>query len=276
MTFVYLIQKKLHLNQHIFKCGLLKNIKNINQENKIILLIKDVHKCIDFKELISLLEVKYKKYDKKNYFIGSESDLVYFINNYYKSKFIDKLNNKILDKKMEIIEKICLSNFLKDTEKYEQLIKFSNKKIEIRNILFNSGLLLKNKSDEIKNIIFNNNINKLGNENYDYINNEIIISMIKSDNLVSILNNFINLIHFNNDYPENNNIMYDKFSINIINNNYLENKDNNKEIFYKIFENTIFKLYIFIYNAILVNLDNDELYHKVLLLLNKLNLIKQN
>jgi hypothetical protein len=276
MSYVYLIQKKSDLNQNIFKCGMLKTKKNINKENKIHLLIEDKYKCINFSELISLLEITFKKHTKKNYFQGVEQDLVYFISNYYRSNFYNKFNNQINEKKKEIVDKICLSDFLKDTEKYEQLIKFSNKKIEIRNILFDSSLTYGKKRDEINKIIFNTNINSFGNENLDYITNDMIISLIKNDNLINILDNFLNLVHFNNEYPENKNITYDKFSINIIENNLLMNKINNKEMYDKIFDNTIFKLYVLIYKALLLNMDNDELYHKGLLMLKKINLIKQN
>jgi len=276
MSYVYLIQKKSDLNQNIFKCGMLKTKHNINKENKINLLIEDKYNCINFVELISLLESNFMKHNKKNYFQGNEQDLVYFISNYYRSNFYNKFNNQINEKKKEIVDKICLSDFLKDTEKYEQLIKFSNKKIEIRNILFDSSLTYGNKRDEINKIIFNTNINSFGNENLDYITNEIIISLIKDDNLINILDNFLNLVHFNNEYPENKNIIFDKFSINIIENNLLINKNNNKEMFNKIFDNTIFKLYVLIYKAVLLNMDNDELYHKGLLVLKKINLIKQN
>jgi hypothetical protein len=276
MSYVYLIQKKSDLNKNIFKFGMLKTKHNINKENKINLLIEDKYKCINFVELKSLLETNFKKHDKKNYFIGNEQDLVYFISNYYRSNFYNKFNNKIDEKKKEIVDKICLSDFLKDTEKYEQLIKFSNKKIEIRNILFDSSLTYIQKKDEINKIIFNNNINSFGNENLDYITNDMIIALIKNDNLINILDNFLNLVHFNNEYPENKNIIYDKFSINIIENNLLMNKNNNKEMYDKIFENTVFKLYVLIYKTVLLNMDNDELYHKGLLVLKKINSIKQN
>ena len=66
-------------------------------------------------------------------------------------------------------------------------------------------------------------------------------------------------------------IIYDNFSINIIENNLLVEKKNNKEIFDKILDNSIYKLYFSIYKIMLLNIDTDELYHKGLFILNKLN-----
>lgn len=271
MSYVYLIQKKSDLNKNIFKFGMLKTVKNINKENKIILLIEDKYNCIKMSELRHLMINKFERGDKKDYFIGNESDMTYLISNYYRLNFFNKLNNTIHDKKKDIIHDICMSSILKETEKYEQIIKMTNKKIDVRNILFDSNLNNTEKFEDIIKLISESNVNLFGMENTNYISDEEIIELIKNNDLGTILDKYLNLVHFNEEHPENKNIIYDNFSINIIENNLLVEKKNNKEIFDKILDNSINKLYFSIYKILLLNIDTDELYHKGLYIINKLN-----
>ena len=103
------------------------------------------------------------------------------------------------------------------------MFHFSNKQSKYKHIKKNN---CKPKSiiHAINNNITNNNItdniNNYGSERIDYISNEDISRMIKDDS--NTLPLYIECKHFNKNFPENNNIKYDK------NKNIYLIKENNK------------------------------------------------
>ena len=92
MTYLYLIQKKEFIDKNIYKIGLLKSIDRINKNHKIILLIKDEYNLINLKSLDKSMIEKFQKL-KKNYFIGNENSIKYFM--FFIYKYID---NYVLSK----------------------------------------------------------------------------------------------------------------------------------------------------------------------------------
>jgi hypothetical protein len=205
-----------------------------------------------------------------------------------------------------MIKIICLSKYLKDTEKYEQLIKLSNQKLNIRNIIFDSNIEQIEKFNKINNIISINSeilqpstvpantinlseddlntlvttsINSYGSENINNWDEKYIIELIKYNTTINIIDKFINLIHFNAEYPANNNIKFDNTNIDtnikIYKNNKWLEASNKLYIFNKILNDAIKELYLLIHKVVLKNSLQDELYSKGLIILNNLCMLKK-
>jgi hypothetical protein len=304
MNYLYLIQKKEDKNTNIYKIGLLKYNNRINKSHDIILLLKNINKCINIDDLTKVLEANFKMVDTKSkYWIGHKTKLIYVISRFYKDRmqYFDTINNQ----KNEMIKIICLSKYLKDTEKYEQLIKLSNQKLNIRNIIFDSNIEQIEKYNKINNIISINSevlqpsivstnnsnkedrlntlvttsINSYGSENINNWDEKYIIELIKYNTTINIIDKFINLIHFNTEYPANNNIKFDNTNIDtnikIYKNNKWLEASNKLYIFNKILNDAIKELYLLIHKVVLKNSLQDELYSKGLIILNNLCMLKK-
>jgi hypothetical protein len=308
MNYLYLIQKKEDKNTDIYKIGLLKYNNRINKSHDIILLLKNINKCININDLTKVLEANFKIVDTKSrYWNGDKTRLIYVISRFYKDRmqYFDTINNQ----KNEMIKIICLSKYLKDTEKYEQLIKLSNQKLNIRNIIFDSNIEQIEKYNKINNIISINSeilqpstvpantintinlseddlntlvttsINSYGSENINNWDEKYIIELIKYNTTINIIDKFINLIHFNAEYPANNNIKFDNTNIDtnikIYKNNKWLEASNKLYIFNKILNDAIKELYLLIHKVVLKNSLQDELYSKGLIILNNLCMLKK-
>lgn len=305
MNYLYLIQKKEDKNTNIYKIGLLKYNNRINKSHDIILLLKNINKCININDLTKVLEANFKVVDTKSrYWNGDKTRLIYIISRFYKDRM--QYFNTINDQKNEMIRIICLSKYLKDTEKYEQLIKLSNQKLNIRNIIFDSNIEQIEKYNKINNIISINSevlqsstvpantinlseddlntlvttsINSYGSENINNWDEKYIIELIKYNTTINIIDKFINLIHFNQEQPANNNIKFDSTNINsniqIYKNNKWLDASNKLYIFNKILNDAIKELYLLIHKVVLKNSLHDELYSKGLIILNNLCMLKK-
>jgi hypothetical protein len=311
MNYLYLIQKKEDKNTDIYKIGLLKYNNRINQSHDIILLLKNINKCININDLTKVLEANFKVVDTNSkYWKGDKTRLIYIISRFYKDRM--QYFNTINDQKNEMIRIICLSKYLKDTEKYEQLIKLSNQKLNIRNIIFDSNIEQIEKYNKINNIISINSeilqpstvpantintintinlseddlntlvttsINSYGSENINNWDEKYIIELIKYNTTINIIDKFINLIHFNTEYPANNNIKFDNTNIDtnikIYKNNKWLEASNKLYIFNKILNDAIKELYLLIHKVVLKNSLHDELYSKGLIILNNLCMLKK-
>jgi len=314
MNYLYLIQKKQDKNTNVFKVGLLKYNNRINKSHNIILLLENIKSCIKMNDLTRLLKDNFKVVDGSDnkYWIGNKSKLIYIISQFYKTQYFDKIAPILQNQKSEIVKRICLSKYLKDTDKYEQLIKLSNQKLNIRNILFdsnieqiekynkinkiisfNSEILLSSDINNINNVsnISNDNkndnlntlittsINSYGSENISNWDEKYIIELIKYNTTINIIDKFINLIHFNEEQPSNNNIKFDntniQSNIQIYKNNKWLDASNKLYIFNKILNDAIKELYLLIHKVILKNSLHDELYSKGLIILNNLCMLKK-
>jgi len=267
MSYLYLIQKKEFLDKNIYKIGLLKSIEKINKNHNIILLIKDENNLINLKLLNNELCNKFNRYDKKYYFEADENSIKYFVTQYVKKLCINNIDSLYENNKVHLIKNIILSNS-SDTVKYEQLTKLCNKKLEVRNIIFNSNLEDKEKYELINDILHNNKLNNFGNENLDHIDKNEILGSFNNLNFIDILNKYVQLVHFDRCHSENNNIKYDQKDIQIYHNFEWNNNDNNINL---ILTNSIKKLYLIVFVYTLQNSTNDLLYTKGLLTLNKIN-----
>jgi dephospho-CoA kinase len=267
MNYLYLIQKKEFLDKPIYKIGLLKSIEKINKNHNIILLIKDENKLINLESLNNKLCNKFNRYDKKYYFEANENSIKYFVTQYVKKLCINNIDNLYENNKIHLIKNIILSNS-SDSVKYEQLTKLCNKKLEVRNIIFNSNLDDKEKYELITDILHNNKLNNFGNENLDRINKDLILDSFNNLNFIDILNKYVQLIHFDRNHYENNNIKYDQTDIKLYHNFEWNNSNDNISL---ILTNSIKKLYLVIFAYTLQNSTNDLLYAKGLLTLNKIN-----
>lgn len=267
MSYLYLIQKKEFLDRNIYKIGLLKSIDKINKNHNVVLLIKDEYKLVNLKVLNSLMLDKFDKFEKKNYFIGNENNIKYFISRYVKNLYLNKSNNIFIPNNCETIKDIILSN-VSDSLKYEQISKLCSKKLEVRNIIFDSYLTNQEKYELINNVLHNNKLVNFGNENIDYLDKNEILDSLNNTNFIDVLNKYIQLVHFDRNHPENHNINYDDKEIKIYNN--FEWKSNDINI-HKILISTIKKLYILVFAYTLQNTENDLLYAKGLLTLKKIN-----
>ena len=301
MNYLYLIQKKEDKNTNIYKIGLLKYNNRINKSHDIILLLKNINKCININDLTKVLEANFRMVDTRSkYWKGEKTQLIYIISRFYKDKM--QYSNIINNQKNEMVKIICLSKYLKDTEKYEQLIKLSNQKLNIRNIIFDSNIEQIEKYNKINNIISINSevlqssimsddknenlntlvttsINSYGSENINNWDEKYIIELIKYNTTINIIDKFINLIHFNQEQPANNNIKFDSTNINsniqIYKNNKWLDASNKLYIFNKILNDAIKELYLLIHKVVLKNSLHDELYSKGLIILNNLCMLKK-
>jgi hypothetical protein len=292
MFFLYLIQKNELKSKNIYKIGLLKSIEKIDKNHKIILLIKDENNLINLKNLIDSMNTKFEKYNNKNYFIGNENEMIYFVSQYVKNLYITKSNNLYNKNDYDIIKKIISLN-VNDSMKYEQLSRLCNKKIEVRNIIFDSNLsndekyqsisnILRNpifanidnlenvsKLDKSKNLkISNINLNNFGYENLNFITKDNIYESIKECSFIELLNRYINFLHFDNNHPENHNIKYTENIISIYDNFEWKTCEINKVLI-----NTIKNIYIIIFINTMEHSCDDLLYSKGLLTLKKINIL---
>jgi len=263
---------------NLFLIKKIKNDNNIYQidinysktKNKICLKL-DIPNNFDLNILINEMNKNFIKFNNKNQYIGDEHDFILFITKFCKNLHLNKFNNMIEDNKFKMIKIICLSK-MKDNEKYNQIVKLSNQKIELRNIIYDSSLNDIEKYNSIynlSNIKLNEkkHLNNFGKENYIGENN--LNQILKSDSFIDILDKYIQLIHFNKKYYENNNIIITNKSIKIFeNNNWVKNNDKNIQ---KILNNTIMNLYELIYKITMENILDSFIYAKGLLTLNKIN-----
>ena len=270
MTYLYLIQKNEFIDKNIYKIGLLKSIDKINKNHKIILLIKDEYKLINLKSLDTSMIEKFQKL-KKNYFIGNENSMKYFISQYIKNLYINESNNIFNTNNYEIIKNIILSD-KSDSFKYEQISNnvLTSKKLEIRNIIFDSCLTNEEKYELINDILHNNKIVNFGNENIDYLDKNEILDSFNNINFIDLLNKYVQLVHFDRSHPENHNINYDDKEIKIYN-NFEWQSSNSSNIIHKILTSTIKNIYLLVFVHTIQNTDNDLLYAKGLLTLKKIN-----
>jgi len=312
MNYLYLIQKKQDKDTNVFKVGLLKYNNRINKSHDIILLLENIKKCININDLIKLLKDNFKVVDGTNnkYWIGNKSKLIYVISQFYKTQYFNKITPILQNQKSEMVKTICLSKYLKDTDKYEQLIKLSNQKLNIRNILFDSNIEQIEKYNKINDIISINHevlqpfivptnrsndmmndktenlntlittsVNSYGSENVNNWDEKYIVELIKYNTTINIIDKFINLIHFNEEQPANNNIKFDSNNINtniqIYKNNKWLDTSNRLYVFNKILNDAIKELYLLIHKVILKNSLHDELYSKGLIILNNLCMLKK-
>jgi hypothetical protein len=273
MNYLYLIQKKEYINQDIFKIGLLSENKkdNINKEHRIILLIKNEYNCINFNELIELLKQNFVTYNdddgkiKNNYFIGDSEKIMLFILQYFKYKYFEIFNQLYLNEKKELVEKIFDSNIIENSDKFNQLIKLRTD-LNMINYLEKLELNDNNKLENlIKSLNFSNVCN-LGCENLNFLysNNEILTDLLNSDDERKLINRFIYLVHFNEDHPENKNVILDKDGNLIIfkNNRWIEKKNKNK-IYKKIYFMNKYRLHIILLRWFLV-VENNDLNEKII------------
>ena len=261
MNYLYLIQKKEYINQDIFKVGLINEEKKdkIHKEHKIILLIKNEFNCINFNELIELLNKNFIKFEiKENYFIANYDKIILFIIKYFKYRYFEVFN--------KLYEKICESKV-----KCNQFIKLSNNDINVKRYL--EELSLDESTDDFKNSYFidhNLNINKINNygeENMSFLNNEIIIDLLESTDLEKLINKFIYLVHFNEDISENKNILSDENGIlKVYKNNKWIEKSNKRSMYKKIFLMNKYRLHIIFLRWFIIN-DDDIINEKIIKIL---------
>jgi len=275
MNYLYLIQKKEYINQDIFKIGLLSENKkdNINKEHRIILLIKNEYNCINFNELIELLKQNFVTHNdedgknKNNYFIGDYEKIMIFILEYFKYKYFE-IFNKIYDtEKSQLVEKICDSNIIENSEKFNQLVKLHNSSgdTNIKNYLEKLDLNIEYDFKNLLKDISIEKINNLGDENLEFITKEIIVELLNSENHNNLINKFIYLVHFNDDYIENKNITTDESgNLKVYKNNKWVEKPNKKKMYKKIFVMNKYRLHIILLRWFLVNEDDEEINNRII------------
>ena len=275
MNYLYLIQKKEYINQDIFKIGLLSENKkdNINKEHRIILLIKNEYNCINFNELIELLKQNFVTHNdedgknKNNYFIGDYEKIMIFILEYFKYKYFE-IFNKIYDtEKNQLVEKICDSNIMENSEKFNQLVKLHNASgdTNIKNYLEKLDLNIEYDFKNLLKDISIEKINNLGDENLEFITKEIIVELLNSENHNNLINKFIYLVHFNDDYIENKNIITDESgNLKVYKNNKWVDKPNKKKMYKKIFVMNKYRLHIILLRWFLVNEDDEEINNRII------------
>jgi hypothetical protein len=275
MNYLYLIQKKEYINQDIFKIGLLSENKkdNINKEHRIILLIKNEYNCINFNELIELLKQNFVTHNdedgknKNNYFIGDYEKIMIFILEYFKYKYFE-IFNKIYDtEKNQLVEKICDSNIMENSEKFNQLVKLHNSSgdTNIKNYLEKLDLNIEYDFKNLLKDISIEKINNLGDENLEFITKEIIVELLNSENHNNLINKFIYLVHFNDDYIENKNITTDESgNLKVYKNNKWVEKPNKKKMYKKIFFMNKYRLHIILLRWFLVNEDDEEINNRII------------
>jgi len=265
MNYLYLIQKKEYINQDIFKVGIITETKkdNINKEHKIILLIKNEYNCINFNELIGLLKQTFLTVNnddgkiKENYFIGDSEKIMLFILQYFKHKYSEIFNRLYDNEKNKLVEKICDSSIIENSEKFNQLIKLSGH--EINKIDLDMGYDFK----KLLNDIFIEKINNYGEENLEFITNDILVDLLNSENITKLVNKFILLVHFNDEFIENRNILSEESLLKIYKDNKWVEKSNKKKMYKKIFFMNKYRLHIILLQWFLVNEDN-EIQNKII------------
>lgn len=267
MTYLYLIQKKEYINTNIFKIGILKSIENIDKTNKIILLLNDQQNLVNLNDLKQIMLSKFTIFNSKNYFIGNENQMIYFLSNYFKNLYLPENGNYLDNTKSEIIKKICISN-LSDNEKYDKLCIFCNKKLQLRNIIFDSNLTSIEKHQKVSNLLSHTPPCNFGNEDISIYNNRNIEDLLVTSTFVNLLYDYIKTVHENDDIPENKNIKSDENELKLfLNNEWVDKNDN----IYKVLINSIQNMYMKIYTTTMKNMHDDFLYTKGLLVLNKIN-----
>jgi hypothetical protein len=267
MTYLYLIQKKEYFNTNIFKIGLLKSIENIDKTNKVILLLNDQQNLVNLNNLKQSMMTKFTKFNSKNYFIGNENQMIYFLSNYYKNLYLPENGNYFDNTKSEIIKKLCLSS-LSDNEKYEKLSNLCNKKVQLRNIIFDSNISSMDKHQKICELLSNIQPFNFGDEDISIYNNKNIEDLLVTSSFVNLLYDYIQTVHENDNFPENKNIKSDENGLKLFLNN--EWVDDDKNI-YKVLMNSMQNMYMKIYSTTMKNMHDDFLYTKGLLVLNKIN-----
>jgi hypothetical protein len=274
MNYLYLIRKKEYINQDIFKVGIINDNKkdNINKEHQIILFIKNEYNCINFDELIDLLKKTFEELkDKKNYFIGNSEKIMLFIIQYFKFKYCEIFNKVYMDEKNKLVEKICDSTVIENSEKFNQLIKLHDNKnnindINIKNYL--EQLDLNNQFEyDFKNLLNDvliKKINNLGYENMDFFNSDTLNDLLDSENISELINKFILLVHFNNEWVENQNIDFSNpNSLKIYKNDKWVEKKNKKKIYKKIFLMNKYKLHLILLKWFIIN-EDDEISNRII------------
>jgi hypothetical protein len=274
MNYLYLIRKKEYINQDIFKVGIINDKKkdNINKEHQIILFIKNEYNCINFNELIELLKKTFEELkEKKNYFMGDSEKIMLFIIQYFKFKYCEIFNKVYMDEKNKLVEKICDSTVIENSEKFNQLIKLHDNKnnihdVNIKNYL--EQLDLKNEFEyDFKNLLNDvliKKINNLGYENMDFFNIDILNNLLDSENINELINKFILLVHFNNEWVENQNIDFSNPNgLKIYKNDKWVEKKNKKKIYKKIFLMNKYKLHIILLKWFIIN-EDDEISNKII------------
>jgi hypothetical protein len=273
MNYLYLIQKKEYINQDIFKVGLISEKKkdNINKEHRVILLIKNEYNCINFNELIILLKQNFLTHNddgkiKNNYFIGDYEKIMIFIIQYFKHKYFEIFNKMYVDEKNELVEKICDSTIIENSEKFNQLIKLrkSSDDNTIKNCLDNLDLNIEYDFKNLLNNVSIEKINNFGEENLEFITKDIIDELLNSENINNLINKFIYLVHFNDEYIENKNIITDENgNLKIYKNNKWIVKPNKKKMYKKIFFINKYRLHIILLKWFLV-CEDDEITNNII------------
>jgi len=267
MSYLYLIQKKEFLNKNIYKIGLIKSLEKVNKNHKIIFTIKDDNNLIKLNLLNRELSTKFQKYEKKNYFMGDSNELQFFISQYVKNLCVDKADSLYQKNRFELIKNIMMSN-THDTVKYEQISRLCNKKLEVRNIIFDPNFSNTEKYDLINDLLHNNKLNNFGNENIDYLDKNELIESLKDSSFIELLNKYVQLVHFDRFHPENHNIKYDQKDVKLYENFEWKLNKNNVN---KVLKNSIKKIYLIVFVHTLQNSSDDLLYSKGMLILKKIN-----
>jgi hypothetical protein len=274
MNYLYLIQKKEYINQDIFKVGIIteKKKNNINKQHKIILLIKNEYNCINFNELIELLTKTFLTVNndegirKENYFIGDSEKIMLFILQYFKHKYFEVFNKMYVNEKNELVEKICDSNIIENSEKFNQLIKLHNSNTNdnsIKNYLEQLDLNIEYDFKNLLNDVSIEKINNFGEENLDFITNETLKELLNSENLTNLINKFIFFVHFNDDQVENKNILSDEIgNLKVYKNNKWVEKPNKKKMYKKIFFMNKYRLHMILLRWFLL-IEDDEVEKKI-------------
>lgn len=274
MNYLYLIQKKEYINQDIFKVGIINEKKkdNINKQHKIILLIKNEYNCINFNELIVLLKKTFLTINddagklKENYFIGDLDKIMLYIIQYFKYKYFEVFNKMYVDEKNDLVEKICDSNIIENSEKFNQLIKLQNSSDDnnMKNYLeqldINIGYDFKN----LLNDVSIEKINNFGEENLDFITNETLNELLNSENLTNLINKFIFIVHFNDDQVENKNLLSDESgNLKVYKKNKWVEKPNKKKMYKKIFFMNKYRLHMILLRWFLL-IEDEEVEKKII------------
>ena len=279
-NYLYLIQKKENHGTNLFKIGLIRSKDKINKNHRISLLLNNNNKLFKLSNLVREMSNKFLKSSKKNYFIGKENDIKLFILGYYKNLYTNKFEKIIEHNKFRMIKIICLSK-IKDNEKYNTIVKLCDQKVELRNIIFDSNLSDFEKHTLINNMVemksvqavqanqSNQSINNFGEENYNYIEYHDLSNALRTKTTIEILNEYLNIVHFNDIHPENHNIINSNNSIKIYENKKWRN--NNTRNMQKILENSIKNVYYLIFTITVENSSDDFIYSKGLLVLKKIN-----
>jgi len=273
-NYLYLIQKKENHGSNLFKIGLIRSKNKINKNHRISLLLNNNNKLFKLYNLVREMSSTFLKSSKKNYFIGKENEIKLFILGYYKNLYARQFEKIIEHNKFRMIKIICLSK-IKDNEKYNTIVKLCDQKVELRNIIFDSNLSDFEKHTLINNMVkmksnqTNQSINNFGEENYNYIDYNDLTNALRTKSTIEILNEYLNIVHFNDIHPENHNIINSNNLIKIYENNKWIN--NNKRNMQKILENTIKNIYYLIFSITVENTCDDFIYSKGLLVLKKIN-----